>query len=194
MRSARSISNMDRVRRQSEREWNSSAAFGVRQDELERVSQPFEPGGYGVQDDAAAVVEVVLVVPGGDAAPLFAALEAAFNDVAALVIIGVESWRTPARAAAAPAVAHLIVGLGDDRLDVPGSQQFADRPRRVGLVAAHPVRSGPGPARPTARDPKMPDQDRQHRRVPGLAGSADDHQRQSAPVDQMVDLGAQPPA
>ena len=100
--------------------------------------------------------------------------------------------RSSTGAASAFAVADLIVGLGYDGLDSPGSQQFADRFRGVGLVAAHLGRSGPGAARPAPGHPQMPDQDREHRSVPGLAGAAHDHQRHPGAVDQMVNLGAQP--
>jgi len=44
------------------------------------------------QDCAAAVDDGQFVIAGGQASPLFGGVESAFDDVAALVIGGVESW------------------------------------------------------------------------------------------------------
>jgi len=48
------------------------------------------PGDDGVEDGCAAVDDGEFVVTGSHAAPLFDVAETPFNDVAALVILGVE--------------------------------------------------------------------------------------------------------
>lgn len=53
------------------------------------------PGDDGVEDSCAAVDDSEFVVAGSQASPLFDIAEAPFNDVAALVILGVEGrWAT----------------------------------------------------------------------------------------------------
>jgi hypothetical protein len=79
----------------------------------------------GCQDDAAAVGQGVLVVAGGDSAPLLEAVVAAFDGVAVLVDLGVEG-RWPATGAAfGLAACDLVAAFGDGVPDPPGPQQLA---------------------------------------------------------------------
>ena len=94
--------------------------------------------------------------------------------------------------AAAFAVADLVGGLGDDGGDSAIGQQGADRFGGVGLVAADFVGAGAWSSRRTGGHPQMPQQDRKHRGIPGLAGSAQHHQGHPGAVDEVVDFGAQP--
>lgn len=50
------------------------------------------PGDNGVEDGGAAVDDGEFVVAGCQPPPLFEVAEASFNDVAALVVFGVEGW------------------------------------------------------------------------------------------------------
>jgi hypothetical protein len=49
-------------------------------------------------------------------------LKAAFNNVAALVILGIECWRPTSGAASAFAVGNLVIRLWDHRGDAPTAQ------------------------------------------------------------------------
>ncbi len=74
-----------------------------------------------------------LVVAGGDAAPLFQPVEAAFHHVALLVELLVEGWRA---SAAAEPVADLVGSFGDGVADAPPPEPGADGLGAVALVAA----------------------------------------------------------
>ena len=146
-----------------------------------------------MEDCCGSVGDRELVVAGREAAPLLHVREAALDDVAASVVSGVESrWPAAARAAS-DAVSGLVGGFGDRRADPAGAQMLASAARRVGLVAADDV--GPS-ARPTARtfDSQLLEQRQQHRRIPRLARSHGDHERQPEPIDERVDLRRQPAA
>src|SRR3954452_20050427 len=94
------------------------------------------PGEDGGQDDAAAVGQGVLVVAGGQGAPLLEHVEAAFDDVPAGVLdrVVVDGAATPG--ASTFAVAGLVVRLRDDGLDAAAAQVAASAARRVRLVGA----------------------------------------------------------
>ena len=94
----------------------------------------------------------MLVVAGGQAAPLLEQAEGAFDDVAALVPVGVVGDRAPTGGAAALAVALLVAGLGDDRDDAAAAQLGSDRPGGVRLVGQEGVGPGARAARTQARD------------------------------------------
>lgn len=86
----------------------------------------------------------------------------------------------------------LLVGwLGDDRDDPTFTQMGADRARRIGLVAADTVRSRAGPARATPSDVEMVHEHREHRCVPGLTWTDEHDQRQTAPINEVMNLRAQ---
>jgi hypothetical protein len=55
-----------------------------------------QPEQDGCQDDAASVDQCVFVVPGREAAPVLEVVEGALDDVAVLVVVGVEGDRSPA--------------------------------------------------------------------------------------------------
>lgn len=89
-------------------------------------------------------------------APLLEGGERSFDNVAALVLLGVESGGAAAAAAPPVTVASLVVRLGDDRLDASRPEVGAGRSRRVGLVrenGAGRVRGRPGPIRGTDNAP-----------------------------------------
>jgi len=56
----------------------------------------------------------VLVVPGGDAAPVLELVERPLDDVAVLVVVGVEVDRSSAGRATVFAVGDLVGSFGDD--------------------------------------------------------------------------------
>jgi hypothetical protein len=55
-----------------------------------------QPQQDGCQDDAASVDECVFVVSGRQAAPVLEVVEGALNNVAVLVVVGVEVDGSPA--------------------------------------------------------------------------------------------------
>lgn len=87
----------------------------------------------------------------------------------------------------------LVLGLGDVGGDAPGAQVLADRARGVGLVAAECIRPGPWPPE-AAADLQLLQQRQKHRRVAGLTGTQQHHQRQPTAVDELVDLRREPAA
>ncbi len=143
------------------------------------------------EDGSAAVGEGEFVVTGGEAAPLLVFVEASFDDVAALVVLDVVADRAPASGAATPAVPLLIRRFGDHRDDPAFAQVGADRAGRVRLVSADPGGAGARPARPAPGDAEVIHQDREHRCVTCLTGTDEDDQRQTAAVDEVMDLRAQ---
>src|ERR1700742_4314694 len=108
---------------------------------------PDEDGG---QDDPATVGAGVLVVSSGQGPPLLDQAVAAFDDVAALVLVGVQGDRAATSRASALAVAGLGGGCGDHRLDAPPAQQSPVAARGVRLVRPQQDRTGPRPPRSAA--------------------------------------------
>jgi len=87
----------------------------------------------------------------------------------------------------------LVGGFGDGGLDAPLAQQCAVRARGVGLVAEHPVGPGAWSTRTDPLDAQLAHQRGEHRRIATLA-RADKHDQRSAPaIDELVDLGREPP-
>jgi hypothetical protein len=76
-----------------------------------------------------------------------------------------------------------------NRGDAAVTQMSTDRARGTGLVAANAV--GPGASSPAsaASDVQMPHQMPKLRRVPGLAGPDQRHQRTAVAVDERVHFG-----
>lgn len=93
------------------------------------------PGQDGGEDDAAAVDDGVLVVLGGQGAPVLTGVEGALDDVAAAVGDLVELRRADAGGAPALAVGDLVGRLRDDALSP--------------MTAPGRVRGRPGPTRGT---------------------------------------------
>lgn len=124
----------------------------------------------------------------GVPAPLFVFVEAAFDDVATLVVLNVVTDRAAALRAAAGSVSLLVGGLGDDRDDAPVAQVPSDRAGRVRLVAANPDRAGAGSAGAAAGDTEVAHQNREHGCIAGLSGADQNDQRQPTPVDEVMDL------
>ncbi len=93
----------------------------------------------------------------------------AFDEVAVLVVLGVEADRLATAAAFV-----LAVGLG-----------------RVSFDTAQRVRGCPRPARAAARDPELVQQHWQRRRITRIAGRQDQDLRQPTAVDQCMGLGRQ---
>jgi len=118
-------------------------------------------------------------------------VEAAFDDVAALVVLRVVAHGATAAGAASFAVPSLIGGFGDHGDDAALAQVSADRAGRVRLVAAEPVRSRSGPARPAPGDFEVSHEHREHRRIARLPGPDEHDQRQPAAVDEVMDLRTQ---
>jgi hypothetical protein len=89
-----------------------------------------------------------LVVAGGDGPILLEPVEAAFDDVAALVDDRVEGGWASSGAAAAGPVGLLVDPLRDGRLDAATSQVGPVRAAGAALVGQHSGRPGRWPARP----------------------------------------------
>src|SRR3954469_7195629 len=104
-----------------------------------------EPEGDGAQE-AAAVDRGEFVVAAGQGPPLLGPVEGTLDDVALLVVLGVEARGSPAARAAMLAVGDLVRRLGNDRGDTAGTQQGAGATRGVGLVPAQRTRRAARPA------------------------------------------------
>lgn len=150
-----------------------------------------QPECDGPQDCCAAVDDGELVVAGGQATPLLGEVETSFNDVAALVVFGVECWRSAAVGAATFAVADLIGRFGNDSDDPSSVQPLAGRSAGIGLISAQAIRPGAGPPRPAALNFEVSEQMLQDRSVTCLAGAHEHHQRTSVAVDEVMDLAGQ---
>lgn len=118
-------------------------------------------------------------------------VEAAFDDVATLVVLDVVADRSSAARTTTLAMALLVGRLGDDGDDAAVAQVLTDRARRVCLVAADPVGAGAWPARASTLDAEVFHQDGEHRGIAGLAGTDEHDQWEPASVDEVVDLRAQ---
>lgn len=150
--------------------------------------------GNGAQYRCAAVDEGEFVVTGGQAAPLLDVIEVSFNDVAALVILGVEGRGPAATCTSTLAVGDLVGGFGNDRDDPAAAQPSACCSAGVGLIAADALRAGMWAATAAAVHFQVREQMLEHRSVVGLAGAHEHHQRSSAAVNEMVNLAGQPAA
>lgn len=107
--------------------------------------------------DIDGAVEDVLafVVAGGHGAELFELVDAAFDNVAAFVGLGVECGWPPALTAPPGSVGLLAGPFGNDGLDPASAQLGADGPAGVGLVSEQPVGSGAGRPRRRMRMPAI---------------------------------------
>src|SRR5690606_38827237 len=90
------------------------------------------------EDDAAEAGHCVLVVAGGQSAPLLAPVEGSLDGVAFLVRGGVEAWRSPTLGTFGLAVGDLVVAFGDGVLYSPLSQERSCARMRVRLVRQEP--------------------------------------------------------
>ena len=143
-----------------------------------------------MDQDRGPIDDGVFVVTGREPSPLLQMAEAALDNVPVSVVGGIESDGTPTAWTPPAAVAFLIIGLGDHGLDAPVAEMATNRSRRVGLIASHRVRSGPRPANATAHA-QLSQKRQEHRRVPGLPGRDQRHQRKPVPVDELMDLRRQ---
>lgn len=85
---------------------------------------------------AASVDDGELVVAGGQTTPLLGDVESSLNDVAALVVLGVERWWSSALGAATFSVADLIGRFGNDGDDPSSAQPLSGRSAGIVLIAA----------------------------------------------------------
>ena len=85
----------------------------------------------------------MFVVAGSDAAPVLEPVEGSFDDVAVLVVVGVEAQRSAAALAFRLATFDRVGLLRDDDPDAAGPQQFAVRSAAEGLDAAQRDRGRP---------------------------------------------------
>ena len=105
-----------------------------------------EPDSEGCECDGAEVDVGAFLVAGRDGAEAFEAVDGAFDGVAFLVALAVETGGSPASGTSAPSMSLLVETFGDGVPDSASSQVAAVRPGRVGLVRQDTV--GPG-ARPS---------------------------------------------
>ena len=151
-------------------------------------SEPHDDGG---EDETTSIDQSVLVVAGGQAAPVLEDVEGALDDVASLVVLGVEVDRPAAVAAAASAVGGLVGGDRDDSGDLAGSQVLAKCTRGVRLIAAQRLRAGAGSAGAKPWNVQLGQQRQGRRAVAGLPGRDRDDQRTSETLDQAMRFGRQ---
>src|SRR6266567_2143573 len=115
------------------------------------------------QENTTEVGGGVLVVAGGDSAPLFEPAEAALNGVAVLVDLAVERGRPPTRRSLGLAAFDLIATFGDRVGDLLGPQVRSGAGMGIRLVRQQPERLGV--PRAVRRQQRL-----QIRVVAGLAG------------------------
>jgi hypothetical protein len=119
-------------------------------------------------------------------------VEEAFDDVAVLVVLDVVADGPAAGAAFALTVGDLVRALRDDGLDAAGAEQLAVGSGGLRLVCAQGRRRRARASGPAPCDLHLTQQQRQHRAIPGLAGSDDQREESTESVDESVALGAQP--
>jgi hypothetical protein len=88
----------------------------------------------GGQGDAAEAGQGVLVIAGGDSAPLLDAVETAFDGVAVAVELRIECRSADTCGPLALVVRDLVAAFGDSVLDLQRAQLFSGAVVRVGLV------------------------------------------------------------
>lgn len=130
------------------------------------------------------------LVAGGDASPLFEAVDAPLDGVALFVGLAVEGWWSAASAASAEPVAALVCGDGDHGPDAALAQVFADGAGGVCLVGEDHVRPGAGSSSPTG-DPQAGHELGKGRCVTGLSGGEDEREGPAAGIGGEVDLRGQ---
>ncbi|OFJ50314.1 hypothetical protein BEL07_28995 [Mycolicibacterium grossiae] len=118
-------------------------------------------------------------------------VEVAFDDVAALVVFGIEGWWSPALGATTFAVADLIGRFGNDCDDPSSSQPLSSRSAGIGLVATQAIRPRAWPPPTAALGFQVGEQMLQNRSVVGLASAHEHDQRSSVAVDEVMDLAGQ---
>ena len=131
----------------------------------------------------------MLVVPGHESAPVLEFAEVSVNDVAVVIVFGVEVDRPATAGAPALAVGPLVGLLRDHHPYVPGSEVLAVGLGQAGLVPAQRVGGGPTPARAAARNPYLIQQHCQRWGITRIAGRQDQNQRQPTAGDQRMGLG-----
>src|SRR5665647_739803 len=148
-----------------------------------------EPGEGGRQAQGGVVVAGGLVGAHRDAAPVLEPVEAAFDDVAALVAVALVVVPDDGSAGPATSVGDLVVAFGDRRGDATSSKPGPVRLGRVSLVGDDPVRACAGPAGPG--DPDAGQGGDHHGRVVDVAAGQDHGQRSALAVGGQVNLAGQ---
>jgi hypothetical protein len=118
-------------------------------------------------------------------------VEVTFNDVASLVVFGVEGRWSSATRASAFTVGDLIRRLGNHRTNPTPTEPDSRCSAGVGLVAADSIGAGTWPTTAAAIHFQVCEQMLEHRSVMGLARAYEHHQRSSAAVDKVMDLAGQ---
>jgi hypothetical protein len=122
------------------------------------------------------VADGELVEPGGQCPVAFEPVDAALHRMALAVVDRIEPGRPATAGPAPPSVAGLVGRFGDRGRDAPPPQMSPDRPGRVSLVCAHPLRPG---ARVPAADAGDPDPGHDHLELGSIAPlPGGDHQPQ----------------
>ena len=153
-----------------------------------------QPEGDCPEHCCTAVDDGEFVVAGGQAAPLLDYVEVSFDDVAALVILGVEGRRPATACTATLRVSDLVGRFGNDCADAASAQPSACCSAGVGLVGADAIGASTWPATAAAVHFQVREQMLERRSVVGLASADEHHQGPSAAVDEMVNLAGQPAA
>ena len=117
--------------------------------------------------------------------------EASFDDVAALVALGVELWWSATAVSAVLPVPGLITGLSDGGSDPTLSEVGPYCSGGVGLIAEKLIRSCSWSACSEARNVDLLDEGNQCWGVIGLPRRDDRGQRQAVTIDELVDLRGQ---
>lgn len=151
-----------------------------------------EPERDGGDDEFGAPVGEAFGVAGGEVAELFEAGEAALDDVAVTVDLGVEVRWATASSTLGLTACDLVDPLRCGERDPALPQRSAGRGMRVRLVRDHPIGTLTGSTRPHTTHADLIEQREQLRVVASLTGCDHDRHRQPAAVNSEMDLAGQP--
>lgn len=141
-----------------------------------------------MEDRAGTVSDGEFVVAGRETSPLFDRREGSLDDVAILVCLGVEAGWSAAGTAFTFAGGDLVTLLRDDRGDPASTEHPAVHTAGVGLVRGNRVRAGAGPPGTRPGYPDVVEDLFEHDTVVALPAGDHDRERESFPVDGVMDL------
>lgn len=150
-----------------------------------------EPDHEGCEGDGAEVDVGAFVVAGGDGTEAFEAVDGAFDGVAFLVALAVESGGPTASGSSVLAVSLLVEALGDVMRDCASSQVAAVLPGRVRLVRQYAVGPGAGPSGSGAGNGDLFQHPLELRAVTVVAGGQEEGEGPAPSFGGKVDFGGE---
>jgi len=156
-----------------------------------RTAEGRDQNGWWPASSSTTPADGELVVPRGDGAVAFEAVDRALHGVALLVVVLVEPGRSAAAGAEPVAVAELVGLLGDGALDPASAQVGPVRAGAVRFVRPDPVGLGTRSVRSCARHPDAFQDRLELGAVVPLAGGDQEGERLLSVLDSQVHLRGQ---